>query len=84
MDIDGDTSTIVFDETAPIVCETESDVGTVTCEGFIYGVINDFLDTVITTARISRADVHTGAFSDCFESFEDLDLTSSVLRFFFI
>jgi hypothetical protein len=83
MDIYWDTSTIVLDETAPIICETESDVCTVTCEGFIYGVIDDFLDTVITTACIGRADVHAGAFADCFESFEDLDLTGSILSFFF-
>lgn len=83
MDINRNTSTIVLDETSAIIRELESNMGTVAGEGFIDGVIDYFLHEMITASCIGRADVHTWSFSDCFESFENLDLTGSVLSFFF-
>jgi hypothetical protein len=47
-------------------------------ERFVDGVVDHFVDEVVETGRRGGADVHTGAFPDGFESFEDLDIPGVV------
>lgn len=74
-----DTAAVIGDGDGAIDIDFDGDSGTVTGEGFIDGVIDDFVDAVMEAALEGIADIHSGAFSDGFEAFEDLDFGAVVL-----
>jgi len=49
-----------------------------TGEGFVDGVVHDFVDEVVQTARSGGSDVHSGTLANGLESFEDLDIICAV------
>ncbi len=61
--------------------ENHLDARGVTCEGFVDGVIDDFVDHVMQArAVIGIADIHAGAFADGVETFQHPDRFSAVFR----
>jgi hypothetical protein len=68
MDIDGDTAAIVFDGAGAIEVKGDGNIFTITGEGFIDGIIDDFEYAVVEAAFEGIADVHIGAFADTFEA----------------
>jgi hypothetical protein len=73
VDIDGDTAAVIFDGAGAIEVEGDGNIFTITGQGFIDGVIDDFEDAMVEAAFESIADVHVRAFTDAFEAFEFLD-----------
>ncbi|MPM11774.1 hypothetical protein SDC9_58125 [bioreactor metagenome] len=49
-----------------------------TGQRFIDGIIHDFPDQMVQTRATGRANVHSGTFADCFQSFQNLDLTGII------
>jgi hypothetical protein len=56
------------------------DFGGVTSHRFVDRVVDDFVNEVVETSRGRGPDVHARALAYCLETFENLDLTSVVLR----
>ena len=50
-------------------------------QGLVDRVVDDLIDQMVKTRHARRADVHAGALADGFQTLENLDLTSVVLRF---
>jgi hypothetical protein len=73
MDIDGDTSTVILDGAGAIEMEGDGNIFTITGEGFIDGIVDDFENAVVKAPLEGIADVHIGAFADAFEALEFLN-----------
>jgi hypothetical protein len=71
---DGDAAPVVFDGDGAVEVDFEFDGGGVTGEGFVNGVVHDFIDAVVEAGLVGVADIHSGAFADGFEAFEALDV----------
>ena len=52
---------------------TDGYLRAMTREGFVDRVIHDFKNTVVETTLVSVADIHVGALTHTFETFEFLD-----------
>jgi hypothetical protein len=50
----------------------------ITREGFIDGVVDDFVDQVVEAAFSGGADIHSRAFADGVEAFKDGDIAGVV------
>ena len=59
------------------------DVLAVACQGFINGVVYDFVDQMMKTGRRRGANIHTRALADRFQSFQHLDLLRAVFLCYF-
>jgi hypothetical protein len=57
--------------------------GAITSERLIYCVIDDFIDEVVEATLTRGADIHSWAFADSGETFEDCDRTGVVAAGFF-
>jgi hypothetical protein len=73
VDIDGDPAAVVFDGAGAVEVEGDGNIFTISGEGFVDGVIDNFEDAMVEAAFEGIADVHVGAFTDAFEAFEFLD-----------
>lgn len=71
---DGDASAVVDNGDGAVGHDLDVAFGGATGHGFVDGVIDGFPDEVMEAVEVGPADVHTGAFSYGFESFEDLDV----------
>jgi hypothetical protein len=71
--VDRDAATVVLNGARAVVVDADSDLRAMAGEGFIDRVIDDFENTVVEAAFVGVADIHIGAFTDTFETFELLD-----------
>jgi hypothetical protein len=53
--------------------------GTVARKGFVYGIVDDFVNEMVQTAFTGRADIHSGTLADGFETLENLDILGPVV-----
>ena len=74
-----DAAAVIFDGDGIVFVDGNQDVVAETGEGFVDGVVHDFIDEVMETTVADVADVHGRAFADGFESFEDLDTFGRIL-----
>jgi len=79
VDIHRDTASVIPNRNRTILVNGHDDGITVPGEGFVNRVIDDFIDQVMQSSDANIADVHGGAFANSFQSFEDLNIGSSVL-----
>ena len=81
VDIDRDTTSIIFDRDRSISMHIHEDMLRMSCHRLIDRVIDDLPDEMVETLFIGLTDIHSWSFSDGLESFEDLDLTGVVGHF---
>ena len=79
LNIHGDAAAIVGDGDGVALVDGDVDLGAVTGQRLVDGVIHDLVHQVVQTGRAGGADVHTGALADCFQSLKHLDLRGVVL-----
>ena len=63
-----DTTPVVLHTDASILVDDYLDMGTVSCECFIDGVIHHLIHQVVKTTAIGRSDIHRRSFSDRFKT----------------
>jgi hypothetical protein len=56
----------------------DSDLGAVTSQCFVDGIVHDFVHQVVKSSGTRRSDVHGGSFTYGFKSFEDFNRTCVV------
>ena len=83
LDVYGDTTTIIGNGNRVTGIDGHSNIFTVSGQSFVNGIIHNFIDQVVQTGRRSRSDIHTGSFSDCFQTFQNLDLLSAIFLCYF-
>ena len=75
-----DAATVVGDGDGVVRVDGDVDVGAVTGQRFIDGVVQHFKYAVVQTGTVRRiTNVHTWALAHCFQPFEDLDGGRTVL-----
>jgi hypothetical protein len=79
---DRDATAVVANLDAAVGKNRDVDTAAVASHRLVDGVVDDFPDKVVQTRRASRADVHTWAFTDGFEAFENGDVLRAVRRRF--
>ena len=77
--VDGDAASIVDDSDAVVPVDGHGYGIAVARERFVDGVVDNLIDKVMQSAFRCRANVHTGTFSYCLESLENLNLTRAVV-----
>ena len=79
MDIDRYASSVVRygHGTVRIQCEFNGIV--VPCQGFIYGVVDDFINKMVQASGVNIADVHCGAFADMFYAVKYLNIRGCIV-----
>ena len=65
---------VISDRHGSVGVEDDGDFVASSCHGFVDGVIDNFVDEVVQASLRCRSDIHTGTFTDCFQSFENLYL----------
>src|SRR5690606_13903557 len=78
---DGDAATVVDDPDAAIGEHRHVDGVAVSGERLIDRVVDNLINEVVKAAGTGRADVHTGAFANRFESLKNLDLVGAIAGF---
>ena len=68
VDADGDPAAVIQYCDGIVRIDRNLDMIAETGQGFVNGVVNDFIDQMVQSAGCRRPDIHTGSFSDCFES----------------
>ena len=74
MDTDGNSSAVVRYTDNVIRKKFHVNICAITCQCFVDGVIDNFVNKVMKTLWTGGTDIHTGSFSYCFKSFKNLDL----------
>ena len=77
--VDGDAAAVVGDADALIRVQRDGDLGAETGQRLVDGVVDDFVNAVMQSARRGVADVHARPLADRIEPFEDLDVFGCVL-----
>ena len=73
------TATIVGDRDGIIFVDAHKNARCMSGHRFVNGVVNDFVDKVMQTALIGRADVHAGTLANRFKSFKNLNAGCAVV-----
>ena len=69
----GDTTAIIDDSNAVIFLDRHFDVRTISGQGFVDTVIDDFVDQMMKASCRCTADVHPRPFADGFQAFQYLN-----------
>ena len=76
--VDGDAASVVLHGNASFGVQGHPDAVAVAGQGFVHGVVQDFLDEVMHAVYAGGADVHAGTHADGFQSLQNLDLAGVV------
>ena len=79
-----DTPSVVCDDTGTLFRKRDVDRVTIPRHRLIYRVVDNLINQVMQAAMARIADIHPRSFSDGFKSFEDLDITRTVILFFHV
>jgi hypothetical protein len=63
MNINRNPTSIVLNADHIVFFQNNKDLGTVTLEGFVDRIIDDFIDEMMETVYSSRPNIHAGSFS---------------------
>ena len=74
----GDASAVVLNGDDITLTNLHLNVITVTRHGLVDGIVHDLIHQVVKTRRGLGTNIHTGALSDCFQSFQHLNLFGTV------
>ena len=80
MDVDRNSAAVIDDGDRIVGVDRHVDHRRMARQRFVDRVVDYFVNQVVETSRGRRADVHAGTFANCLETFENLYLTSVVLR----
>jgi hypothetical protein len=80
MQVHGDAAAVVHHPDAAVGQQRDIDRVAVAGQRFINGVIYDFVDQMVQTARTGGTDVHARPLADGFQTFEDGDVAGVVMR----
>ena len=75
IDIYRDPTAVIHNGNGIIGMDFYSDFVTEASQSFVNGVIYDFINQMMQTSGTGGADIHTGTFADCLQTFQDLNLT---------
>ena len=71
--VDRDAAAVVGNDDAAVFDQGDFDFRCVAGDGFVHRVIENFGDEVVQGAFIGAADIHAGAFTNRFETFQHFD-----------
>ena len=78
LDVDGDAAALVGDGDRSVGGEFDEDLGSISSEGLVDAVVDDFPQTVHETTGIGRADVHAGSLANRFKTGQDGQMPGAV------
>ena len=84
VEVGGNASAVVFDADGVIFVDRYVDVGAVTGQSLVDGVVYHLVDQVVEALLADVADVHGGALAHGFQAFEDLDVRRGIRLFLFL
>ena len=82
MDIRRDTASVVLYRTATVGVQNYLDVGTIPCQRFVDGVVDNLVYKVMQPLLVGGRNVHTRTFTDMFQPVEYLYLLGAVFGFY--
>ena len=74
LNVHGNTASVVRDTDDISRFYAHFDMGAVSGQSFVDGIIDNFIDQVVQTGGGSGADIHSGALAYGFQTFQNLDL----------
>ena len=77
--VDGNAAAVVDDGDGVVDVNGDFDLVGKSGEGFVHGVVDDFIDEMVQSHLAGRTDVHGGTFADGFHAAEHLDGVGSVV-----
>ena len=80
----GNTSSVIPYRTRTVFFDSYGNGIAVACESLVHGVVHYLFYEMVKPSFVRRGYIHAGAFSDVFESFENLYLVRAVTPFDFI
>ena len=81
LDVNGDTAAVIGDGDGIAFIDDDVDLGAVSGQGFVDGVIHDLIDQMMQTGGRCGTDIHTGTLPNGLETFQHLNL-AGVIGFF--
>ena len=86
VDIGRDAAPVIRNGAGSVFVDGHGNGVAIAGKGFVDRVVYDFVNQVVQSAGVRRTDVHSGAFSDRIQPFENLDLFLAVdaLNLFFV
>lgn len=81
VEVHGDTAAVILYGNGVVFVDGYFDVVAVAGHGFVDGVVHHFVYQVVQTVFADVADVHGGAFSHRFQSFQHLDVAGRIVVF---
>ena len=72
--VDRDPPAVILDHEGAVTVNDNRDPAAVPGKGFIYRIINDFVNEMVQAAGIGAADIHRRPLADRGEPFEDRDV----------
>ena len=76
-------ATIILDTERSILVNDHIDFGRMSRHRFVDAVVNNLVDQVVKSSRSGTTDVHSGSFANRLDTFEDFNIRSGVVFFFF-
>ena len=77
--VNRNTAAVVFYPATTVGLDDDVDAGTKTCHCFVNSVVDHFPDEVVQASQTRGTDVHTRAFADGVEAFQDLNVFCAVV-----
>lgn len=78
MDVDGDSTSVIFDSDRVVPIDRDDDRVAVTTKRLVDRVVDYFKNKVVESANANVADVHRRSLADRIESFENLDVGGAI------
>ena len=78
IDTNRNTTSIINNSDRIILLDRYIDLCTISSQCFVYGIIHNLIYEMMKTTDRSTAYIHTGSFSNCFQSLQNLDLICSI------
>ena len=72
------TTTIIHNSNRIILINSYFNGITISCQGFIHGIVYNFIYKMMKTSDRSTTNIHTRSFTNCFKTFQYLDLIRSI------
>lgn len=79
MNIYGNAAAVISHRNGVVLVESDPNMFGVSGESLVYGIVSDFPDEMMQAFAIGGSDVHSGALSDRFQPFQNLNRRSIVL-----
>ena len=79
MFINRDTTSIVLYFDTTIVADPYLNIGTISCQRFVDGIVNYLIHEMMKTTLTGGSNIHTRALADWFKPLKNLDIFSVVM-----